>query len=163
MIIDKGTSKNDNNPSDTLKTSLVIFKHTNRGAEPFGDLECFDDNRTALIKLGSYYMVSIGQGDRYHQGLFGPLPVLDYNLSCIVYALTVQDENQEDIRLSGKNYILTCFFYSLELCNEVNRNRNKIAQRIELFFSKNSCMSDIENNWPALKKYLNHTIIASCS
>jgi len=58
-----------------------------------------------LIEVGAVYSFSIGQGQNYNEGLFGPLP-FGKDKQAIIYAKMINDSSQKLKRLKGKNFIL---------------------------------------------------------
>ncbi|MHA2295209.1 MAG: hypothetical protein ACXAEU_22630 [Candidatus Hodarchaeales archaeon] len=135
-------------------TALTLFKQTRLGPSPFGDLELpynTSNDNFDLYKLGSFYTMAIGQGMHYNTGLFGPLPVLGTNYRCLVHAATVNDPHQQDKRMKGKNYLITCFFYHKELETAVQHNRNRLTEAIDGFYKRYGNLEELEKNWNLLK------------
>lgn len=74
----------------------------------------FDRSTSALLlsTLGVFYGTAIGQGNRRNEGLYGPLPVADFeSFSALVYSSTFDDENQIDPREGGKTYTMVIMLY----------------------------------------------------
>jgi len=142
-------------------TSVVIYKHANSGPVSFGDIDlfCNTTGEANILEFGSILMVSIGQGDKYHTGLFGPLPVLGTNYQCLVQAINVDGKNRGLYQQKSKNYLLACFFYPVEIKQEVKRKRNELEKEMGRFFRKNRGMKEIEKKWPVLKKELRKVLL----
>ncbi|MFQ5977229.1 MAG: hypothetical protein ACE5OZ_03730 [Candidatus Heimdallarchaeota archaeon] len=65
-----------------------------------------------LTNTGAYYLTIVGQGEAYASGLFGPLPVRDYDdYLAYVYSFMAEDPAHPDERTQGKAYALICFFF----------------------------------------------------
>jgi len=96
---------------------ISVFKHGKKGpiVVETDDLP-FKNPREVLLSIGVFYSMAIGQGNRHHQGLFGPLPLADasHDWLSLVYAKTITDEEQTDQRMKGKSYCLFCLFYRIK-------------------------------------------------
>lgn len=57
------------------------------------------------------FMTTLGQGDQYHEGLYGPLPVPFSGYSSMVYSKIILDSSQTDPRLKGKTFSVFCMLY----------------------------------------------------
>ncbi|MHA2272244.1 MAG: hypothetical protein ACXACI_10300 [Candidatus Hodarchaeales archaeon] len=65
-----------------------------------------------LTNVGAYYLTIVGQGEAYASGLFGPLPVRDYDdYLAYVYSFMTIDPSNLDVRSQGKSYALICMFF----------------------------------------------------
>lgn len=93
------------------EVGLVLWKFSTTGPRPCAQLippgfvsHKIMDN--SLTSLGTLFVTILGQGDQYHEGLFGPLPVPlpDENLTAMVSSKIVDDSSQRDRRLLAKNY-----------------------------------------------------------
>jgi tetratricopeptide (TPR) repeat protein len=67
--------------------------------------------------MGALFISVLGQGDFYHEGVYGPLPAPVHNnqLLCHIATKLVKDSNQSDERLEGKNYSLIAILYPANL------------------------------------------------
>lgn len=67
----------------------------------------------AGLLMGTVFISVLGQGDMYHEGLFGPLPVPlpDSEVRCLLVSKVLRDSSQEDHRLAGRNYVLVGLVY----------------------------------------------------
>lgn len=104
-------------PSDI---HLVAFKYTLSEIEVIAENvpREFGNSKSLAVDLGAFYMLAIGQGDNYHDGLFGPLPVaMKEDYSSLVYASTISDENQNDKRLAKSTYVIICLLYPNDKSN----------------------------------------------
>ena len=97
------------------RSSMVIsaFKVGQNGPE----IVCSEQNplytEELLMKMAIFFSVSLGQGDRVHSGVYGPLPLptTDGNLALdkfvsLIYSFTINDDENEDVRAHGKSYCL---------------------------------------------------------
>lgn len=97
---------------------VVLWKFTPSGPETVAmdipDALIPEDSLTAVVMLmGTLFITVVGQGDRYHQGFYGPLPVPshDNQLVCLLSSKLVKDTSQEDKRLGQTNYAIIAFIY----------------------------------------------------
>ena len=98
---------------DIDKLSLLVFRFGSKGAEFFRgvDLPKSENIERDLYFMSATFMTMVGQGNNYHTGLFGPLPVPIKGYSTIIYSLMMNDRNQTDKKLKGKTYALFCLLY----------------------------------------------------
>ncbi|WP_371806205.1 tetratricopeptide repeat protein [Candidatus Lokiarchaeum ossiferum] len=68
-----------------------------------------------LILCGSLYTSALGQGQTYHQGLFGILPFGQRNLRSLIFAITLNDSSQKQERQHKKAYFLFTLIFSEKL------------------------------------------------
>lgn len=106
---------------------LVIWRFSNSGPEPAFWLISYSMIPENLIKLtlvfmGSMYATMLGQGDYYHEGVYGPLPIPVQNivLHCMIYTKRVNDQLQIDTRLKKTNYMIIGLIYRGNL--DINRH-----------------------------------------
>ena len=88
---------------------IMIFKHSNRGPILLQkDKESLKEfNSTYLESIGIFYSVAIGQGGRWHEGLFGPLPFGESgNYSSLIFTKQIADKNAVDKRMRQKNFLI---------------------------------------------------------
>lgn len=94
---------------------LIIWKITNLGPEAFGvnvpeELISSDQLNFILPYMGPLFTSVLGQGDAYHQGIFGPLPIPLRRekdpLDALIASKIIKDSEQEDIRQDGKNFLV---------------------------------------------------------
>ncbi|MFX1251476.1 MAG: hypothetical protein ACFFCZ_07690 [Promethearchaeota archaeon] len=65
-----------------------------------------------LNKLGIYFMASLGQGDSYYEGLYGPLPVNGHEAKlAYLYGFSVNDESISDERADNTAYTILIIFF----------------------------------------------------
>jgi len=117
-------------------TSLCIIKQSELGPSVIGDtVPSSIIAKSDMIKLGCYYSAAIGQGAFYHCGLYGPLPVLGSHFRCLIFSTMIVDENQQDKRMKGKNYVLACFFYHEKLDRIAACKRQDLERALVKYFS----------------------------
>lgn len=73
---------------------------------PFSEME----TSSLFIKSAVFISTALGQGNIYHEGLFGPFP-LPNDFSCLVYAKLLPDATIQDKRWEGMTYTLVCLGY----------------------------------------------------
>ncbi|OLS27094.1 MAG: hypothetical protein HeimC3_05610 [Candidatus Heimdallarchaeota archaeon LC_3] len=98
---------------------IIMWKLTDLGAETIAlhvpeEVIPKDLVDVALLLMGQLYVAVLGQGEFYHEGIFGPLPVPIPNteLRCLLSARTKIDTSAQDTRLKKKNYSLIGILYS---------------------------------------------------
>ncbi|MFW9992816.1 MAG: tetratricopeptide repeat protein [Candidatus Odinarchaeota archaeon] len=124
------------------KFYLSVFKYGRRGPRVVATDELpFHDPEDVLLSIGVFYSLAIGQGNRHHEGLFGPLPLADYyDFASLIYAATIKDEMQIDERMKGKSYCLFCLFYPTKF-SQLFYERSVIAK---VFESKIGSLEDVK-------------------
>lgn len=97
---------------------LVVWKLTQMGPDVIAKvtpehLIASNQVDVSLMLMGTLFISVLGQGDVYHEGVFGPLPVptVSKQVHCMVGSKIVRDTKQEDARLKDKNYLLVAFLY----------------------------------------------------
>jgi tetratricopeptide (TPR) repeat protein len=98
---------------------IVMWKLTDEGADPIAihvPKEVIPEEfvEVALLLMGQLYVAVLGQGEFYHEGLFGPLPVPMPNTEfrCLLSSRSIKDSSQTDSRLRRKNYALIGLVYA---------------------------------------------------
>ncbi len=125
--------------------TLTLFKQSRFGPESMGDnylpfiTEDSDVDRE-LYRIASFYSVAIGQGNYYHTGIFGPLPVLGSNYRCMVFGAMVEDSDTFDERMKGWNYILACFFFHESLIPVIFEKKGQLEAAFQKFFHRNKIL-----------------------
>ncbi|WP_457559574.1 tetratricopeptide repeat protein [Candidatus Harpocratesius sp.] len=80
-----------------------------------------------VLHSGSLYSITLGQGQLYHQGLFGPLPFINTDKSALIYSQTIKDITQKEKRTKKHAYFLFALVYPENL-NVIFYERNKLSQ-----------------------------------
>ncbi|MCF2140064.1 MAG: tetratricopeptide repeat protein [Candidatus Lokiarchaeota archaeon] len=80
-----------------------------------------------VLHSGSLYSITLGQGQLYHQGLFGPLPFINTEKSALIYSQTIRDITQKEKRTKNHAYFLFALIYPENL-NVIFYERNKLNQ-----------------------------------
>ncbi|MFX0115880.1 MAG: hypothetical protein ACFFB3_15120, partial [Candidatus Hodarchaeota archaeon] len=95
---------------DELKVTILIYEGTENLALIDETSEFLQQNADQfLLKLGFSYFAGIGQGDEYHQGFYGPLPVpYEKKYVSFVFSTIALDRTQGDPRANGSSYVLVC-------------------------------------------------------
>ncbi|MHA1449276.1 MAG: tetratricopeptide repeat protein [Candidatus Hodarchaeales archaeon] len=107
----------------------------------------FHDSDKVLYLIGSFYTLAIGQGNRHHQGLFGPLPLGDYNdYLSLIYARTVKDGTQNDPRMNGMSYCLFCLIYPVRF-SKLFYDRSFLSSVIEQSILTIEDVTDISSKY----------------
>ncbi|MFW9991200.1 MAG: hypothetical protein ACFFD4_03995 [Candidatus Odinarchaeota archaeon] len=142
----------------TRLTALVLIKQTSLGPETLGDKLPFPGSYRDLLNLSCYYSMALGQGNHYHEGLYGPLPALGTEYRSLLYSVLVKDEGQKDPRMDKKNYLVLCFFYHEKLEEAVSKSRIELEKALRSFFANNCILDCIEGNWEVLKTMIQNYI-----
>ncbi|MFW9994901.1 MAG: tetratricopeptide repeat protein, partial [Candidatus Odinarchaeota archaeon] len=115
------------------KISFIVFKFSNAGADVALSLNVPESDEfgkcTAFMAVS--FITMLGQGDQYHEGLFGPFPIPVKGYSSIIFSKVITDSTQTDRRLSGKNYSLFCIIY---------------PQQFSMLFFDRKAITEIFNN-----------------
>ena len=65
--------------------------------------------------MGTLLTTFLGQGEKYHEGVYGPLPVPTINLNkqvfCQVNSKIIKDRSQTDNRLLNRNFVILAVLY----------------------------------------------------
>ncbi len=97
---------------------LIVYKLSPMGVDVVsaqeGDIEI--NNKIGMfewhIKAGFVFLNALGQGDEYHEGLFGPFPVpASKEHSALVFAIKTLDKESTDPRMTGQAYVILGLFY----------------------------------------------------
>lgn len=123
---------------------ITIFKQSMIGPDVVATENLpFKNAREVLLPIGVFYSTAIGQGNRHHQGLFGPLPITDYDeYSSLIYTTIHKDSTQDDDRMKGSSYCLFCIFYQIKYAR-LFYNRDAIRKAIINILEKLADINDI--------------------
>ncbi|MFX0095971.1 MAG: tetratricopeptide repeat protein, partial [Candidatus Hodarchaeota archaeon] len=94
---------------DIAQTFLISFKVGQTGPMiHIGEnIDLSEPERMGeVMHIGALYAMSLGQGQEYHEGLFGPLPFGQSNLRAIIYTRQMSDSTQTEKRSRGLSYML---------------------------------------------------------
>ncbi len=94
--------------------AIIMYTFREQGPYPSwasdGRLVQVKEDEILLYRLGTYFYVMIGQGHNYPAGFFGPLPTTDHpEYESFVLSVMIEDPEQHDPRLEGRNYVLITF------------------------------------------------------
>ena len=104
----------------TTELGLIIWKMTYLGPEPIGidvpeELIPADQLNLIIPYSGALFTSVLGQGDAYHQGTFGPLPLPlrkgKDSIDALIASKIIRDTNQSDPRQKGNNYLVLSIIY----------------------------------------------------
>ncbi|MHA2296410.1 MAG: hypothetical protein ACXAEU_14985 [Candidatus Hodarchaeales archaeon] len=145
-------------------TALIVIRQTLSGPAPLpsGDKKLpFATEKTeeVMTKLGMFYQIAVGQGDCYAEGMYGPLPALDSEYHCLIYASTAVDPQQKDPRMKGWTYLITCFFYHSALEPRMMERRGLLEQLFADFYNARQHVEKIVTDIPKLKKRIKNYIL----
>ena len=132
---------------DLEDTFLVMYKLDEKWGAVIHTVENLnlDDPGTqqTLTEVGAVYSFSIGQGQNYNEGLFGPLP-FGKNKQAIIYAKMMNDSSQDLKRLDGKNFILFTLVFPSKMV-QFFYDRQKLTRIFEDEINPISNIQDIDN------------------
>ncbi|UYP44071.1 hypothetical protein NEF87_000356 [Candidatus Lokiarchaeum ossiferum] len=124
---------------DLNKIHLVLFKVDEiKGPDVVlaDNLDPYDTHwHKDLILSGALYASALGQGHKYHEGLFGFLPFGGENLRAMVYAVRIKDGSQKSFRQAGKAYFLFTLIFPEDF-----KHLFLDRQQMELVFSEEISM-----------------------
>ncbi|MHA1521634.1 MAG: tetratricopeptide repeat protein [Promethearchaeota archaeon] len=86
-----------------------------------------------IHQIASLYSISLGQGEAYHEGLFGPLPFGETDLRSIIFTRNIAESNSSDINSSepSRKYVLFCLVFPREMMPLFYDRK-----RVEIFFTE---------------------------
>ncbi|MHA1585519.1 MAG: tetratricopeptide repeat protein [Promethearchaeota archaeon] len=129
---------------DIANTFIVTFKNDENLGPVIHKVDNVDINDLEWYKkillVGSLYSITLGQGHSYHEGLFGPLPFGEKDLSSIIYSLLIKDMSQVQKRAREQSYLLICLvfdkkmepiFYDRQKLQEIFDNQTKDLKSIK--------------------------------
>ncbi|MHA2365250.1 MAG: tetratricopeptide repeat protein [Candidatus Hodarchaeales archaeon] len=94
---------------------IVFWKFTPNGIIPVAEIipeKLIPPTLSSFSAImGPMFFTLIGQGDRYHEGIYGPLPVPGAMVNCLLISKVHIDSSQEDNRLENRNYVLIGLLY----------------------------------------------------
>lgn len=92
------------------EVGVGLFRFGMKGGEVIeSDLESFDINLDEFI---GFCYVTVGQGQRYETGVYGPLPAPSIiSHSMIIFTFWGKDDLQSDLRFEGKQYYLVSVIF----------------------------------------------------
>ncbi len=83
-----------------------------------------------IHQIASLYSISLGQGEAYHEGLFGPLPFGETDLRSIIFTRNIAEGGQSG---TNRNYVLFCLVFPREMMPLFYDRK-----RVEIFFNENT-------------------------
>ncbi len=99
--------------------------------------------------VGSLYPVSLGKGQKFHTGLFGPFPFGTSNLKALVYSMLITDSPQGNAKNIENDFFLICIIYPDKM-SPFFYDQKKLEALIELNLSKVQKIDKIN------QEYLHH-------
>ncbi len=127
---------------EVLGSKLHAFDNVKLNDSGNPDLEI----ENAMKSAGSLYTASLGQGQKYNEGLFGPFPFGASNLRAMVFSKNVFDKSQQKRRNKGLVYTLVCFVFP----NQISRvfiDQKKMQQIFEMKMQQISDVTEINQNF----------------
>ncbi|MFX1250285.1 MAG: tetratricopeptide repeat protein [Promethearchaeota archaeon] len=127
---------------DLTQTFLITFKVGEAGPtiHKGENIDLSDPARMGeMMHIGTLYAMSLGQGQEYHEGLFGPLPFGRSDLRAVIYTRLVADQTQTEKRSHGMSYMLFCFVF-LQKMVPFFYDQQKLEQ---LFETETSSLNDV--------------------
>ncbi|UYP44753.1 hypothetical protein NEF87_001038 [Candidatus Lokiarchaeum ossiferum] len=104
------------------------------------------------MKVAISISVSVGQGQEYHKGLFGPLPTaLPSNSLAFIYSLILTDDESQDKRLNEANLALVTLLIPEEIIKFFN-DRILLESMFDQQFSHIKKMAEITEKF--LERFL---------
>ncbi|TFH28590.1 MAG: tetratricopeptide repeat protein [Promethearchaeota archaeon] len=101
--------------TDFEDVSLVVFKIDEKVGPMIIEAVNLDvsdpQKQSQILHSGSLISITLGQGQQYHQGLFGPLPFGIDSTYALVFAQTIADQTQKEKRNHGRAYFLFSLVY----------------------------------------------------
>ncbi len=145
--------------TDFEDISMVVFKIDEKVGPMIVEVVNLDmsdpQEQAQILHSGSLFSITLGQGQQYHQGLFGPLPFGDGSSYSLVFAQTIADQTQKEKRTHGRAYFLFSLVYQKKL-NLMFYDRNKLSN-IFIKYLKN--IHEAEDITPAFLNLLLKSVI----
>ncbi len=103
-----------------LIVNIAFYKLGAQGPICFFSEQALD--KSVEVSMGGYLYSAIGQGQQYHQGLFGPVPWgnNEANQAAYVYSILLPDSEVPDPRLNKRNYLLITIVLRREMVHLVD-------------------------------------------
>jgi hypothetical protein len=123
------------------KIGLILFRFEETGVTSYLEtsLPTLDPVQASEVikKAGVLYIAGLGQGDGYHQGLYGPLPVPGVPaLNAILYGFSKHDLSIHDPRAEQHTYLILAIFFQKNDRSKILSAFGQINQYISLFLSQ---------------------------
>ena len=135
---------------DIANTFIVSFKFDENLGPVIHEVENVDLNdrewNKKIVMTGSLFSIALGQGQAYHEGLFGPLPFGEKDLSSIVYALLIEDLTQVQKRTHNQTYLLLCLVFTKKM-GPIFYDRQKLKEIFDSQTKNLKNIEDIDNNF----------------
>lgn len=123
------------------KIGLILFRFEELGVVPYLEtsLPSLSPVKASEVvkKAGVFYIAGLGQGDGYHQGLYGPVPVPDVpSLNALLYGFSKIDLSIQDPRAEQHTYLILAIFFQKNDRSKVLSAFGQINQHLSLFLSQ---------------------------
>jgi tetratricopeptide (TPR) repeat protein len=132
---------------DLEDTFLITYKLDDKWGPVIHNVENLNVNdpgtKQTLAEVGAVYSFSIGQGQEYNEGLFGPLP-FGKDKQAIIYAKMMNDSSNTIKRLDGKNFILFTLVFPSKMV-QFFYDRQKLTHIFENEINFISSVQEIDN------------------
>ncbi|MHA1674953.1 MAG: tetratricopeptide repeat protein [Promethearchaeota archaeon] len=92
-----------------------------------------------MKSAGSLYTASLGQGQNYNEGLFGPFPFGASNLRAMVFSKNMFDKSQQKRRNKGLTFTIACLIFP----NQISRVFSDQKKMEQIFETKLQQISDV--------------------
>ncbi len=107
-----------------------------------------------LQNISSIFYLAIGQGSAYHQGLYGPFPVMEKRMRALVYACFFKDPDMHDPRLNHQNYYLISLIFPQKM-SPLFYNQQQLTSIFDEFHGKIEDINQItQSKFQQLKKHI---------
>ncbi|MFX0093639.1 MAG: hypothetical protein ACFFBD_17945 [Candidatus Hodarchaeota archaeon] len=130
------------------KLGLVLFRFEDIGAVPY-----LETTLPTLSPIGASevintagvaYLCGLGQGDAYHTGLFGPVPVPGARiLNALLFSFFKNDQSIQDTRAEHQAYLVLTIIFRKKERNKFLRVFGQINQQLSLFFTQFSSVESL--------------------
>lgn len=130
------------------KLGLVLFRFEDSGPTPYLEtsLPTLDPRWTSEVikKASVIYLCALGQGDAYHTGFFGPVPVPGAShLNALLYAFIKADSTIIDRRADHKSYLVLGIFFPREDRNSFLQAFYLVKEQLNQYLTSFSSIQDI--------------------
>ncbi len=135
---------------DIANTFMVSFKFDENLGPVIHEVENIDLNDPEwykkIVLVGSLFSITLGQGQAYHEGLFGPLPFGEKDLSSIIYSLLIKDLTQVQKRARKQTYLLLCLVFTKKM-GPIFYDHQKLKEIFDNQIRNLKNIEDVDNNF----------------
>ncbi|MHA1518841.1 MAG: tetratricopeptide repeat protein [Promethearchaeota archaeon] len=135
------------------KIGSELLSFDNLEVDEMGNIQ--SDMLSTVNLVGSLYTMSLGQGQNYNEGLFGPFPFGASNLRSLVFSKKIFDKSQKQRRNKGLTFTIVCLIFP----NQISRLFIDQKKMEQIFEMKLQQISDVAEITPIFLRQVRELII----